>query len=84
VIPSGLVAILLPVPEYATVTKMDNSGAHITAHQLLSAADTLVVQVIPSGLVITLSFVPELATATNRDNSGDHVIEFQLLSTADT
>jgi hypothetical protein len=81
--PSGLVITLLPVPVSATATKRDNSGAHVTERQSLSAADVLAVQVIPSGLVITLLPVPLTATATKRDNSGAHVTDIQVLIAAD-
>jgi hypothetical protein len=39
VMPSGLVIILLPMPELAVATKIDNSGAHVTKSHELSAAD---------------------------------------------
>jgi hypothetical protein len=77
--PLVLVMTLLPVPETATAAKIDNSGAHVTDIQSLSAADVRDVQVMPSGLVMTLLPVPETATAAKIDNSGAHATENQLL-----
>jgi len=82
-IPVEEVITRVPGPESATATKMDNSGDHITDHQLLSG-DALVVQVIPSGLVDTLLPTPEVAVAIKIDNSGAHITERQSLSAADT
>ena len=63
VIPSGLVIILLFVPELATAR--NSPPANVTEIQLpLLTAAVLPVHVMPSGLVIT-RLDPELATATN-------------------
>ena len=69
----------LPVPVFATATKRDNSGLHVTPNQLLSAALARVVHVIPLGDVITRLPVPVFATATKRDNSGLQTTPNQLL-----
>lgn len=72
-----------PVPEFATATNNDSSGAQITEIQLLLAAELRVVQVVPLELVMTRLPVPEDATVTNLETSGDQHIENHVLSAAE-
>jgi hypothetical protein len=76
---------LLPVPAFATATKIPSEGDQVTEFQLFaSIAEARLVQVIPSGEVMTLLPAPAVAeVATKSASVGDHAILDHTKSAAD-